>query len=118
MSVGRRVMDRVPIAMAGLVERFLFVGLAWAELGFRPKSVLGWLMLLLCGPILWFALSLLGEAAAEGFQHLPGLRHAREAVVQRTKGRQLSGLRILYLVVELLLVAGLVGGLMYLFGLA
>lgn len=72
-----------------------------------PKTPLGWSLALAIGPVVFIIFELLGELAHSGFQRIPGLAGLRSKAEMKGEGRSISGARMSYLFVEILLFVGI-----------
>jgi hypothetical protein len=79
-------------------------GLALLFLGVLPRTVIAWLLVFGLGPVILLVLDAAGEVVGNAIRELPGFRHADAAIERRTGHQQISGTRIAYYLVRLLVV--------------
>lgn len=77
--------------------------------GFRSPSTKYWIIAIVVFPFLHFAL----ETAGELFRRMSPVAKAREAIGEVTEGKTFSGLRVLYLFIETLVLLCLIIGVWY-----
>jgi hypothetical protein len=108
-----RVFDKIAdstlhvIVFAGIWVIFSVVGLLFV--GFRSTSPKYWIIPIVAFPFLYFAL----EAVGELLRGIPPIRTTRNAVDEATKEKPFSGLRILYLLIETLVLLSMATGVWY-----
>jgi len=103
-----------------VVLTILFTGL-WIVLAvvcmafFRtwPKTALGWVVGLLAAPVVFILAEGLAGLVAAGFGKIPLVSRARQDIEERNKDKTVSSERIMFVLVELVVMAAILGGIVY-----
>lgn len=103
--------------IAGKTMRILVIAGIWVVfsvaglflIGFRSSSLKPWIIAIVAFPFLYVAF----EGGVELFRRMPLTRNVRKAVDEATKERSFSGLRVLYLLIETLVILSLTVGVWY-----
>jgi len=112
-----RLMRIIPTYLILVVVWLVLAAIAYVEFGVRPKSSLGWTGLIILGPPAWITLQAIGEGIGGLFGRVTGLDNIRERIARKTQGKGFSGLRIGWLLFEMLLFLCVTLGVGALFGL-
>ena len=112
-----RLIQSLPTYLVILGVWFVLAALAYFDLGFRPKSPLGWAGLAALGPLAVILSEAVGEILGELWGKLPVLSTVRDHIMRKTQGKSFSGLRIGWALIEMILILGVIFGAAYLFGL-
>jgi len=117
VPLARRLFDRIPAPVLAIPLWTLLVGMAYFFLNLRPRSVLGWVALLVLGPPLWLGLEWLGEVGVAKLSQLSPLRQITTHLDAQMHDKAFSWLRITYGVVVALIAFGVLWGAVLLLGL-
>ncbi len=80
----------------------LLVLVALLSFGVFPRTMTGWAVAFVLGPVLFLFFELVGELVGEVVRRLPGVRHVVDATESRNRRRSFSGDRVsTYLVISL-----------------
>lgn len=78
---------------------------------YEPEGMMKWALLAVALPPAYLLMQGVAELMAAAYQALPGVRHGNEFVERKTRGRSVSGLRVLwYVFTSLVAVAIFIAG--------
>jgi len=72
-----------------------------------PKTLLGWILAISLGPLIFLIFQVVGELAHSVFQKIPFLANLKANAEEQGKGKQISLSRMGYLFIDIVLFVGL-----------
>jgi hypothetical protein len=108
------MVDRLNSIVIIVVCWAFFAFLALWTFSLWPKTLLGWLLTLVVGPVVFIVVQALGEGFCELIRKIPFLKKTRNEIEIKTKNKRTSLTRINYLFFELIIFLAIFGAALYL----